>query len=170
MSARRDVALVMREHHLSERQACRLLDVDRTTYRSQQSRLLDCGRPKEFAERFGASGFCSVDRGKDPQTPAPCPRPPSRLAMAIRVPRFSRGKIKIRVFQIQVGREKRIRSPRPLLSGPYPQLLPLRTLGETPRCLSSQDGLGPTLTKHHWVKTIKKAAPTGTRLWLPEKC
>lgn len=33
MSARRDVALVMAEHHLSERHACRLLEVDRATYR-----------------------------------------------------------------------------------------------------------------------------------------
>ena len=33
VSARRDVTLVMVEHHLSERQACRLLDVDRSTYR-----------------------------------------------------------------------------------------------------------------------------------------
>jgi putative transposase len=33
VSARRDVALVMVEHHLSERQACRLLDVDRSTNR-----------------------------------------------------------------------------------------------------------------------------------------
>ena len=33
MSARRDVALVMAEHGLSQRQACRLLEVDRATYR-----------------------------------------------------------------------------------------------------------------------------------------
>jgi len=33
VSARRDVALVMGEHHLSERQACRLLEVDRSAYR-----------------------------------------------------------------------------------------------------------------------------------------
>jgi putative transposase len=33
VSARRDVALVMVEHHLSERQACRLLEVDRSVYR-----------------------------------------------------------------------------------------------------------------------------------------
>jgi putative transposase len=35
VSARRDVALVMMEHRMSERQACRLLDVDRSTYRYQ---------------------------------------------------------------------------------------------------------------------------------------
>lgn len=33
MSARRDVALVMAEHALGERHACRLLEVDRSTYR-----------------------------------------------------------------------------------------------------------------------------------------
>lgn len=33
MSARRDVALVMAEHSLSQRHACRLLEVDRSTYR-----------------------------------------------------------------------------------------------------------------------------------------
>ncbi len=33
MSARRDVTLVMTEHHLSERQTCRLLELDRSTYR-----------------------------------------------------------------------------------------------------------------------------------------
>ncbi len=33
MSARRDVALVMAEHGLGERYACRLLEVDRSTYR-----------------------------------------------------------------------------------------------------------------------------------------
>ena len=33
VSARRDVALVMAEHCLSDRQACRLLELDRTTYR-----------------------------------------------------------------------------------------------------------------------------------------
>ena len=33
VSARRDVTLVMTEHRLSERQACRLLEVDRATYR-----------------------------------------------------------------------------------------------------------------------------------------
>ena len=33
VSARRDVALVMAEHCLSERQACRLLELDRSTYR-----------------------------------------------------------------------------------------------------------------------------------------
>ena len=33
MSARRDVALVMAEHALGERYACRLLEVDRSTYR-----------------------------------------------------------------------------------------------------------------------------------------
>ena len=33
MSARRDVALVMAEHALTERYACRLLEVDRSTYR-----------------------------------------------------------------------------------------------------------------------------------------
>ena len=33
MSARRDVALVMAEHSLGERSACRLLEVDRSTYR-----------------------------------------------------------------------------------------------------------------------------------------
>jgi len=33
VSARRDVALVMAEHGLSQRQACRLLEVDRATYR-----------------------------------------------------------------------------------------------------------------------------------------
>ena len=33
MSARRDVALVMAEHGLAERYACRLLEVDRSTYR-----------------------------------------------------------------------------------------------------------------------------------------
>ena len=33
MSARRDVALVMAEHRLSERHACKLLDLDRSTYR-----------------------------------------------------------------------------------------------------------------------------------------
>lgn len=35
MSARRDVALVMQEHRLSERQTCKLLEVDRSTYRYQ---------------------------------------------------------------------------------------------------------------------------------------
>ncbi len=30
---RRDVALVMADHGLSERQACKLLEVDRTSYR-----------------------------------------------------------------------------------------------------------------------------------------
>jgi putative transposase len=35
VSARRDVALVMVEHHLSERQACRLLEVDRSMYRCE---------------------------------------------------------------------------------------------------------------------------------------
>jgi putative transposase len=33
VSARRDVALLMAEHRLSERHACRLLELDRTTYR-----------------------------------------------------------------------------------------------------------------------------------------
>lgn len=33
MSARRDVALLVSEHQLSERQACRLMEVDRSTYR-----------------------------------------------------------------------------------------------------------------------------------------
>lgn len=33
MSARRDVTLVMTEHRLSERRTCRLLEVDRSTYR-----------------------------------------------------------------------------------------------------------------------------------------
>lgn len=33
MSARRDVALLVAEHQLSERQACRLLELDRATYR-----------------------------------------------------------------------------------------------------------------------------------------
>ena len=33
VSARRDVALVMAEHALAERYACRLLEVDRSTYR-----------------------------------------------------------------------------------------------------------------------------------------
>lgn len=33
MSARRDVALIMAEHGLAERYACRLLEVDRSTYR-----------------------------------------------------------------------------------------------------------------------------------------
>ena len=33
MSARRDVALVMAEHALTERYACKLLEVDRSTYR-----------------------------------------------------------------------------------------------------------------------------------------
>ena len=33
VSARRDVALVMAEHQLSERHACRLLEVDRSSYR-----------------------------------------------------------------------------------------------------------------------------------------
>ncbi len=33
MSARRDVAFVMAEHRLSERQACKLLEVDRSSYR-----------------------------------------------------------------------------------------------------------------------------------------
>ena len=33
MSARRDVALVMAEHALGERYACKLLEVDRSTYR-----------------------------------------------------------------------------------------------------------------------------------------
>ena len=33
VSARRDVALVMAEHQFSERHACRLLEVDRSTYR-----------------------------------------------------------------------------------------------------------------------------------------
>jgi putative transposase len=33
VSARRDVALLVSEHQLSERQACRLLDLDRATYR-----------------------------------------------------------------------------------------------------------------------------------------
>lgn len=33
MSARRDVALLMSEHHISERHACKLLELDRATYR-----------------------------------------------------------------------------------------------------------------------------------------
>src|SRR5262249_60032547 len=33
VSARRDVALLMAEHRLSERHACRLLELDRSTYR-----------------------------------------------------------------------------------------------------------------------------------------
>jgi len=33
VSARRDVALVLAEHRLSERHACRLLELDRSTYR-----------------------------------------------------------------------------------------------------------------------------------------
>ena len=33
MSARRDVALIMAEHGLGERYACKLLEVDRSTYR-----------------------------------------------------------------------------------------------------------------------------------------
>ncbi|MDP9053592.1 MAG: hypothetical protein M3N93_04725 [Acidobacteriota bacterium] len=33
MSTRRDVALVMAEHGLGERYACKLLEVDRSTYR-----------------------------------------------------------------------------------------------------------------------------------------
>ena len=33
MSARRDVALVMAEHSIAERYACKLLEVDRSTYR-----------------------------------------------------------------------------------------------------------------------------------------
>src|SRR3954465_13737583 len=33
VSARRDVALLMSEHQLSERHACKLLQVDRSTYR-----------------------------------------------------------------------------------------------------------------------------------------
>jgi putative transposase len=36
VSGRRDVALVVLEHRLSERQACKLLEVDRSTYRYQQ--------------------------------------------------------------------------------------------------------------------------------------
>jgi len=33
VSARRDVALLVADHQLSERHACRLLEVDRSTYR-----------------------------------------------------------------------------------------------------------------------------------------
>src|SRR3954468_5798765 len=33
VSARRDVALLVSEHQLSERHACRLLEMDRSTYR-----------------------------------------------------------------------------------------------------------------------------------------
>jgi putative transposase len=33
VSARRDVTFVMEEYRLSERQACKLLDMDRTSYR-----------------------------------------------------------------------------------------------------------------------------------------
>jgi putative transposase len=40
---------------------------------------LDYRTPQEFAGLFGFAGPCSVDRGKEPQTPAPCPRPPSPL-------------------------------------------------------------------------------------------
>ena len=36
MSARRDVALIMAEHRLAERYACRLLEVDRSTYRYER--------------------------------------------------------------------------------------------------------------------------------------
>lgn len=33
MSARRDVAIVVEEHRLSERQACKLLEMDRSSFR-----------------------------------------------------------------------------------------------------------------------------------------
>jgi putative transposase len=59
VSARRDVALAMAEHSLSERQACRLLEVDRSTYRYEPRRdhnaalreaLVEAGRQRP---RFG---------------------------------------------------------------------------------------------------------------------
>ena len=37
MSARRDAAFVMAEFHYSERQACKLVDVDRSSYRYEPS-------------------------------------------------------------------------------------------------------------------------------------
>ena len=40
---------------------------------------LDYRTPREFAARFGSAGLGSADRGKEPQTPAPCPGPPSPL-------------------------------------------------------------------------------------------
>jgi putative transposase len=40
---------------------------------------LDYRAPQEFAAQFGFAGLCSIDRGKEPRTPAPCPRPPSPL-------------------------------------------------------------------------------------------
>ena len=59
VSARRDVALVVAEHALSQRQACRLLEVDRSTYRYEprpdrnaklRSALVEVARQKP---RFG---------------------------------------------------------------------------------------------------------------------
>ena len=59
MSARRDVALVMAEHGLSQRQACKLLKVDRSTYRYEprpdrnatlRTALIDAARQRP---RFG---------------------------------------------------------------------------------------------------------------------
>jgi len=59
VSARRDVALVMAEHSISQRQACKLLEVDRSTYRYEprpdrnaklRSALVEAARQKP---RFG---------------------------------------------------------------------------------------------------------------------
>jgi len=55
VSARRDVTFAMTEYRIAERQACRLLDVDRTSYRYEtrpdrnaglRQALLDLARQK----------------------------------------------------------------------------------------------------------------------------
>lgn len=47
VARRGDVALVMVEHGLSERQACKLLELDRTTYRYEPrpDRNAGCAKP-----------------------------------------------------------------------------------------------------------------------------
>lgn len=50
VSARRDVALVMAEHQLSERHACRLLDLDRSTYRYEAAPDADAKLREALAE------------------------------------------------------------------------------------------------------------------------
>ncbi|GEM_PF-2392581 len=55
MSARRDVAFVMTEFRYSERQACKLLDLDRSSYRYEarpepiEARKLPGGTPEELS-------------------------------------------------------------------------------------------------------------------------
>jgi putative transposase len=60
VSARRDVALAMAEYGLSERQACRLLDVGRSTYRYEPrpDRNADLRRAlREAADRYRRFGY-----------------------------------------------------------------------------------------------------------------